>query len=205
MRPVFLAIALLLACSCAAPRPAPVAAPEVPAPAPAAPAEEIVSGTVRVTASALNVRREPSADAEVIAQVKKGTSLGVLRSDESWMKVRLADGRTGWVAERFVAREGASQKKRVAAKRGGCPADSDFAFLEAPLPAFSDSGAHGLVIVEATVNAKGSVTSTKVVSNATGDEALAFLAAREIKSAKFSPPIRDCGPRAFVYTYRKMF
>jgi len=205
MRPVFFVVALLLACSCAAPPPAPVAAPDVPAPAPAAPAEEIVSGTVRVTASALNVRREPSAEGEVIAQVKKGTSLDVLRSDESWMKVRLADGSTGWVAERFVARDGASQKKRATAKRGGCPADSDFAFLETPVPSFSDSGAHGLVIVEASVNTKGTVTSTKVVSNETGDEALAFLAAREIQSAKFSPPIRDCGPRAFVYTYRKMF
>ena len=199
-------VALLFVCSCAAPPPAaPVAAPELPAPTPAAPVEEVVSGTVRVTTSALNVRREPASDAEVIAQVKKGTALGVLKSDESWMKVRLADGSTGWVAERFVAREGAAQKTRVAAKRGGCPADSDFAFLETPTPAFAEGGAHGLVIVEASVNTKGMVTSTKVVPNATGDEALAFLAAREIQSAKFSPPIRDCGPRAFVYTYRKMF
>jgi len=206
MRPFLPCVALLVVCSCAAPPPpAPVAAPELPAPVPPAPAEEVVSGTVRVMASALNVRREPAADGEVIAQVKKGTALGVLQSDESWMKVRLADGSTGWVAERFVSREGASQKKRAHAKRGSCPADSDFAFLETPMPAFSDSGAHGLVVVEATVNTKGSVTSTKVISNATGDEALAFLAAREIKSAKFSPPIRDCGPRAFVYTYRKMF
>ena len=206
MRPVLsVVIALLFVCSCAAPPPpAPVAAPELPAPA-AAPAEEIISGTVRVTASALNVRREPAADAEVIAQVKKGTALGVLASDESWMKVRLADGSTGWVAERFVAREGASQKKRSTGKRGSCPADSDFAFLETPTVAFAEGGAHGLVIVEATVNTRGTVTSTKVVSNATGDEALAFLAAREIQSAKFSPPIRDCGPRAFVYTYRKVF
>jgi TonB family protein len=207
MRPVLSVVtALLFVCSCAAPPPpAPVVAPESLEPPPAAPAEEIVSGTVRVTASALNVRREPSPDGEVIAQVKKGTALGVLKSDESWMKVRLADGSTGWVAERFVAREGASQKKRATAKRGSCPADSDFAFLETPTVAFAEGGAHGLVIVEATVNAKGTVTATKVVSNATGDEALAFLAAREIQSAKFSPPIRDCGPRAFVYTYRKMF
>jgi TonB family protein len=207
MRPVLsVVVALLVVCSCAPPPPpAPVAAPEMPTPQPAAPAEEIVSGTVRVTASALNVRQEPSADGEVIAQVKKGTALGVLKSDESWMKVRLADGSSGWVAERFVAREGASQKKRPVAKRGGCPADSDFAFLEMPTPAFADRGAHGLVVVEATVNTKGAVTSTNVVSNATGDESLAFLAVREIQSAKFSPPIRDCGPRAFVYTYRKMF
>lgn len=205
MRRVCLVVALLFVCSCAAPPPAPVAAPEMPVvPAPA-PVEESVSGTVRVTASALNVRREPSSDGEVIAQVKKGTALGVLRSDESWMKVRLADGSIGWVAERFVAREGASQKKRAPAKRGSCPADSDFAFLEMPTPTFSDSGAHGLVVVEATVNTKGIVTAAKVIANGTGDEALAFLTVREIKSAKFSPPIRDCGPRAFIYTYRKTF
>jgi len=205
MRPVFcLAILVLIVCSCAAPPPpAPVAVPEMPTPAPAS-VEEVVSGSVRVTASALNVRQEPSPDAEVIAQVKKGTELGVLRSEESWMKVRLADGSVGWVADRFVTDVGA-QKKRAAAKRGSCPADSDFAFLETPTIAFSEIGAHGLVVVEANVNAKGMVTSTKVVSNETGDEALAFLTEREIKSAKFSPPIRDCGPRAFIYTYRKMF
>jgi uncharacterized protein YgiM (DUF1202 family) len=206
MRPVFVVVALLLlVCSCAAPPPpAPVAAPVFVVPPPA-PVEEAVSGSVRVTASALNVRREPSADAEVIAQVMKGTELGVLRSEESWMKVRLADGSVGWVAERFVSFGGAAQKKRMTAKRGTCPADSDFAFLETPTVAFSEIGAHGLVVVEASVNTKGMVTSTNVISNATGDESLAFLTEREIRSAKFSPPIRDCGPRAFVYTYRKLF
>lgn len=208
MRPVFaVVVALLFVCSCAAPPPpAPAAAPEIEAPPPPRePAAETVSGTVRVTASALNVRRDPAPDADVIAQVKKGTPLGVLRSNESWMKVQLADGSTGWVAERFVSRDGASPKKRAAAKRGGCLPDSDFAFLETPTIALSDSGARGLVVVEASVNTAGTVTSTKVISNATGDETLAFLAAREIKSAKFSPPIRNCGPRAFVYTYRKVF
>jgi uncharacterized protein YgiM (DUF1202 family) len=204
MRPLTLAITLLVLCSCAAPPPpAPVVAPE-PEPAPPPVVEETVTGSVRVTASALNVRREPSSDAEVVTQVKKGTELGVLRSDESWVKVRLADGSTGWVAERFVSSGGAAQKK-TKAKRSGCLPDSDFAFLETPTPTFSDSAAHGLVVVEATVNTKGIVTATKVVSNGTGDEALAFLTAREIKSAKFSPPIRDCGPRAFIYTYRKTF
>jgi len=205
MRRVLLALSLLIVCSCSAPpAPPPVAVPETPPPPPAE-IEEKVSGTVRVTASALNVRREPSSDAEVIVQVKKGTELGVLRGDESWMKVQLADGSIGWVAERFVVRDGASRKKSASAKRGSCPPDSDFAFLEMPMPTFSDSGAHGLVVVEATVNTKGIVTSTKVISNGTGDEALAFLTAREIKSATFSPPIRNCGPRAFIYTYRKMF
>lgn len=206
MRPILVFALSLLVCSCAAPPPAaPVAVPEDSAPPPAAAVEEIITGKVRVTASALNVRKDPSTDAEVIAQVKKGTELGVLRSEESWMKVRLADGSAGWVSERFVSSGESATKKRAATKRGNCPADSDFAFLETPTVALSEIGAHGLVVVEASVNTKGIVTSTKVVSNATGDETLAFLTEREIKTAKFSPPIRNCGPRAFIYTYRKMF
>jgi len=207
MRRVVVLLSLLIVCSCATPpAPVPAAAPSTPPPPPAPTLEDTVTGSVRVTASALNVRREPSTDAEVLRQVKRGTELGVLRGDDSWMKVRLADGTIGWVAARFVAEKNASSTpRRATTKRGGCAPDSDYAFLETPTPTFSDSGAHGLVVVEANVNAKGMVTSTKLISNTTGDEALAFLAEREIKSAKFSPPIRDCGPRAFIFTYRRTF
>jgi TonB family protein len=206
MRLLFL-LCFVLLLSCSAPPP-PVAAPEaVPPPRPAAAVEERVTGTVRVTASALNVRREASSDADVLLQVKKGTALAVLAADESWTKVRLEDGRVGWVASRFVARDGeqrAGNSSRTAPKKkGGC--ESDYAFVKAPTPSFSDRGAHGLVVVEANVNAKGVVTSTRVVSNNTGDESLAFLAEREIKSARFSPPMRNCQPRAFIFTYRRTF
>ena len=158
-------------------------------------------GTVRVTASALNVRAAASSEAAVVTQVKKGTALDVLSSGESWTKVRLGDGEVGWVASRFVSGGETARKKRS----GSCPPDSDYAFVDTPLMAFSESGAHGLVVVEATVSTKGSVTGTKVVSNNTGDEALAFLAEREIKGATFSPPIRNCVPRAFIFTYRRTF
>ncbi|HEX7833232.1 MAG TPA: TonB family protein, partial [Thermoanaerobaculia bacterium] len=130
------------------------------------------------------------------------TSLDVLSEGDSWTKVRLADGQEGWVASRFVAQPQAARKL---SKKKGCPVDSDFAFVETPTPRFSDSGAHGVVVVEANVNVSGKVTSTKVISNGTGDEALAFLAAKEIQSAKFSPPIRNCVARAFIFTYRRTF
>jgi TonB family protein len=178
-----------------------VAAPATPPPPPpVAAVAETVSGSVTVLASALNVRREPSTDAEVVRQLKKGAVLGVVRSEDGWVRVRLDDGTFGWVAERFVGRPGVKAKKT-----GKCPADSDFAFEETPTLAFSDSGAHGMVVVEANVDVKGVVTATKVVSNSTGDQALAFLAQREIKSARFSPPIRSCVPRAFIFTYRRTF
>lgn len=207
LTPVVLAVVLSVAC--AAPPPAPEVVPE---PAAAAPPAAVVKqeeekgiGTVRVTASALNVRAEPSTDAAVLTQVKRGQTFDLLREDDSWVKVRLASGETGWVAARFVSSGKAPAATTTKKRKGSCPADSDYAFTETPMLAFSDSGAHGTVVVEANVNTKGVVTSTKLVSNGTGDEALAFLAEREIKGAKFDPPIRNCVPRAFVFTYRRTF
>jgi TonB family protein len=203
MRPRrFVVLALLLLCGCAAPPPTPVAAPSTPPPPPpVAAVAETVNGSVTVLASALNVRQEASTDTEVVRQLKKGAVLGVVRTADGWVRVRLDDGTFGWVAERFVGRPGVKAKK----SGGKCPGDSDFAFEETPTLAFSDSGAHGMVVVEANVSANGAVTGTKVVSNSTGDEALAVLAQREIRSARFSPPIRSCVPRAFIFTYRRTF
>jgi TonB family protein len=191
-----LPVLFLIACA----TPAPPSAPE-PEPVAATPAiEEQVTGTVRVTASVLNVRADAAMDAEIVAQAKKHQTLSVLREQDAWMKVRLAGGETGWVASRFVTRGNLAPRPR-----GGCPPDSDYAFLDATPLAFSERGAHGLVVVEANVNAKGTVTSTKLVSNNTGDPALGPLAEKEIRAAKFSPPIEHCAPRAFIFTYRRTF
>ena len=203
MRRVLLLTTFLFACAQPAPKPEPVAPPP-PEPVAAKPTknDEKVIGTVRVTATALNVRSEPSTDADVVKQVKKGEALSVLVSLDAWVKVRVVSGEVGWVAARFISSGKVAQKKT---KSKGCPADSDFAFVETPTLAFSDSGAHGVVVVDANVNVSGSVTRTKVVSNSTGDDALGFLAEREIKAARFSPPIRNCAPREFVFTYRRTF
>lgn len=196
-----LPLLLLVAFACATPPPPPPAVSPEPEPVvETKPAVEPVIGTVTVTATALNVRREASTDADVVLQAKKGERLDVLSRDESWVKVRLATGESGWVAARFVS-DGQAKKKA----KGGCPSDSDFAFTKTPTLAFSDRPAKGQVVVDATVNTKGDVTSTKLVSNTTGDETLAFLAQREIKEAKFSPPIRNCVPRTFIFTYRRTF
>lgn len=187
---------LLLAVACAAPpTPAPKTAP--------APADDRVVGTVRVTATALNVRADSSTDAEVIKLVRKGEKLSLLKDGGDWLKVKLASGEVGWVSAQHVARDGAKQARSK--RSGSCPADSDFAFVKTPLPSFSDKPKPGMVVVDASVNTKGDVVSTKVVSNSTGEEALAFLTQREIKSAKFTAPIRNCVPRSFIYTYKRTF
>jgi len=171
------------------------------------PAAEAVIGLARVVTNTLNVRSAPSLDGEILTQVKKGERLSVLQNGEDWLRIKLDDGTVGWVSRALIAVDGQSASKKAAAKprRGGCPPDSDFTFAKTPTPSFSDSAKHGLVVVEAYVNTKGDVTSTKVVSNTTGDESLAFLAQREMKQSKFVVPIRNCVPREFIFTYRRSF
>src|ERR1700688_1147396 len=98
MRRLSLPLAVVLAglVRCAAPAPsAPAAAPEpAPVPAPAAPTEPAALGTVRVTTSTLNVRKEPATSAEVVAQVKRNDRLAVLPTRIDRSTVRLADGTT---------------------------------------------------------------------------------------------------------------
>lgn len=162
---------------------------------------ERVTGSVTVSASSLNVRSEPSASATLVTKVRRGTKLDILSEEKGWIRVRLARGETGWVSAQHVSRGGAAASK----KRRGCLPDSDYSFAKTPTPSFSDSGAHGLVVVEATVDVKGNVTATKIVSNSTGDEALGFLTEREIRAAKFVAPVRNCVPRTFIFTYKRSF
>jgi uncharacterized protein YgiM (DUF1202 family) len=182
--------------------------PPAPAPPPVSrPAEEAVIGAARVMTNSLNVRSAPSLEGEILVQVKKNDRLSILQSGDDWIRVRLADGTTGWVSRALIAIDGQSSSKVPGGKprRAGCPPDSDFQFARTPVPAFSDSSKHGLVVVDAYVNVNGDVTSTKVVTNNTGDETLAQLAQREMKNAKFVAPVRACVLREFIYTYRRTF
>jgi TonB family protein len=191
MKKLLLATMILAACS-TPPPPAPETAP------PAAPGQEPAIGTVKVTANTLNVRREASASSDVIGQVRRGERLALLSSSDQWDRIRLGTGEIGFVSVDHVIREGMRSRR-------GCPADADYQFTKTPTPAFSDSSAHGVVTVEANVDQGGNVTSTKLIANTTGDEALGVLAEREIRNARFSPPIRNCVPKAFIFTYKRSF
>lgn len=188
---------LLLFAACAGPPP-PTPAPPPP-PSQGLPAEERAIGSVRVNASTLNVRA--AANGEVVGQARRGERLAVLQDDGDWLRVRRADGSTGWVSSQHVVREGAAARPR----RGGCPPDSDFSFIKPPKPSFPENASHGIVTIEAGVDATGSVVSTRVVANTTNDQSLAALAERELREAKFAPPVRNCVAKAFIYTYKRSF
>jgi TonB family protein len=195
MRKSVLVLVLLAACGAPAPPPRPV--PEMPQIAP--PAEEKAIGTVRVSATMLNVRQDASTDAAVVTQARRGDQLTLLAEKDGWSKVKLPTGEIGFVSSQYLS--GGKPRK----SKPGCPSDSDFAFVKTPLASFSETGPHGLVVVDATVNTSGDVTATKVISNSTGDESAASMAQREIRAAKFTPPYRNCVPRTFIFTYKRSF
>ncbi len=184
-----------------APVPEPVPQPAAPAPTPRSPEEPATIGTVRVNVSTLNVRAEASVSAEIVGHVRRGERLTLLSDAGDWLRVKLNDGASGWVSSQLVVREGAAARPR----RGGCQPDSDYSFVTAPKPTFSEGGKHGMVVIEASVDGRGIVTSTRVVSNETHDDGLASIAEREVRDARFAPPIRNCAPKAFFFTYKRAF
>ncbi len=205
-----MAIGFLLLEACGSTSPSQPAPPEITVPMPASVpvAEPPLLGVVRVTASTLNVRREPTTTADVVSRTKRGDHLTLVSVGNDWMQVELANGNRGWVSSQYVTRDRAEPPRASshATRRGpGCAPDSDYRFVRTPTPVFSDSGAHGLVVVEGNVDEGGKVLSTRVVSNTTGDEALAFMAERELKGASFEAPVRNCVARAFIFTYTRTF
>jgi len=192
---IVVAALLIVAAACQTSAPPP---PPTPAPVAAQPAAEAAPApapeTVRVTGSKLNVRASPTTAAASVARVKKGDQLAVLGRDGEWVQVKLADGTTGWVSGRYVA-AGAP-----------CPADKASAELLSDVPLSLREGATiGQVVIDATVDASGSVASTKVVQDTTGTPELRERALAEVNALKFSPPVRDCKPVPFVYTYTRNF
>lgn len=191
---------ILVGCGGSAPAPQPAPSSH-PATSGSASSVEKVIGSVKVSAASLNVRAEANGESQILAHTRRGERLSVLADSGDWLRVRLGDGTTGWVSSQHVLREGSVARPR----RPGCPADSDFRFLTTPRPEFSESQSHGIVKVDASVDASGNVTVTRIVSNSTGDPSLGSLAEREIRGARFSPPIRNCVGRAFIFSYKRSF
>jgi len=181
----------LAGCKTAAPPPPPVPVPVVPAAeAKPTPPQEYV----RVTGSRLNVREQPATSAAPVARVKKGERLAVLGRDGEWFQVRLADGATGWVHGKYVRSE------------EPCTPDKATAELLSGVPlSFTEGSSIGKVVLEATVDATGSVASTKVVQDTTGIPELVQRAESEARTLKFSPPVHNCRPVPFIYTYTRNF
>lgn len=69
--------------------------------------------TVRVAVDTANVRKEPAKTAEVIHQVTRGDTYTVADEKFGWYKIKLANGKDGWIAGYIVVDAG-SQKNVTA-------------------------------------------------------------------------------------------
>ncbi len=173
-------------------------APPPPAPVPVVPAAEAKPTPpqeyVRVTGTRLNVREKPTTGAAAVARVKKNERLAVLGRDGAWVRVQLADGTSGWVHGKYVRAD------------MPCSADKPTAELLSDVPlSFTEGASAGKVVLDATVDATGSVASIKVVQDTTGIPELVERAESEVRALRFSPPVRNCRPVPFVYTYTRNF
>jgi uncharacterized protein YgiM (DUF1202 family) len=192
-------VAVLVGCQSSQPPPPPPPFPVQTRPDTGeAPAESLT-----VLASTLNVRVEPSTSGAIVAKVSRGDRVTVLKREGAWSRIQTSAGDIGWVSSEHIGK--ASKPAGHGRGRSGCPPDRELAFDHTPTPSFSQEGAHGLVVVEAGVDTEGHIRSTHVVSNSTGDPSLAARAENELKTAKFIAPIRNCVPRAFIYTYKRSF
>ena len=89
-----------------APAPAPTPAPPAPvAPAGPPPGQEPVTAAPQVTRvlvirpAQANFRAAPGTNGRIVAVLRKGTRVEVLEARNQWYRVKLADGREGWIAE----------------------------------------------------------------------------------------------------------
>ena len=102
----FLVAALLLGAACSTPPPAPETTPQ---PQPAG--QEKAIGTVKVTATTLNVRREASSTSEVIAKVNKGDRLALLSVSDDWDRVLGLPGDVDDLFLHIAGRRGSMARK----------------------------------------------------------------------------------------------
>jgi TonB family protein len=181
----------LWACASAPPLPPPAPEPAPAAePAPAPQAAE-VSWIVRKT---VNVRETPSTQAATVAKAAKGTRLTSFEEKDGWVRVKLADTRTGWI------------RKDLLKKDEGCLPDRKEALVEPPMLRMSDApGPKGKVVVEADIDESGNVKAVRVVTNETGSPERAESVMAEVRTVKFRPPVRKCKVSGFTYVYSRTF
>ncbi len=80
--------------------PAPTGPRSSPAPSSAPPsAERPEPSLLFVSVARANLRQAPDLKARILAVLTKGTKLAVLEKSPQWYRVRLDDGKEGWVAE----------------------------------------------------------------------------------------------------------
>lgn len=62
-----------------------------------------------VNATTLNVRSTPSTSSAVVATLKKGQAITVLKTSGAWLQIKTPSGKTGWVAKQYTSTQPTSK------------------------------------------------------------------------------------------------
>jgi uncharacterized protein YgiM (DUF1202 family) len=139
----------------------------------------------------VDVHARPSADSPVIVKFLPGETVSILSRRGEWVEARTATG-SGWLRASAL-RDAAAAKQE----------DDNLTprFRKAPAPVTQPS-ARGEIVLEATVNTDGDVTSVKTLSNTTGTDSLVAQNTAALRGAKFYPIVQKGKRREFIYEYR---
>lgn len=166
-----LLLSLLLTTGCSSPPSEPIPAPAAtPSPRP---------GPRFVQASSLNLRSAPDAGAPRVASLRINTATQVLGKQGDWRRVRLGDGREGWVPGEYLASE------RLAL------ADAKRAALAATGP---DALAWWQRAAAIAPDDPEALAGLAAAYRATGQEQLAAQVARAVERLADGDPVRACLP-----------
>lgn len=146
-----------------------------------------------VGANELPVHAKPDDASPIVSTYGSGESVSILaRGHDGWVEVRTATG-TGWAhgAELRNAAEARTHEADNLTPR----------FRKAPSPV-TQTTARGDIVLEATVNTDGEVTSVKTLRNTTGSMGLEQKNRSELEGAKFFPIVQKGQRVPFTYEYR---
>ena len=144
-----------------------------------------------VSGPELPVRERAEEAAPVMTTYQRGESVSVMSEQGDWVEIRVGD-RTGWAKKDAVGTaEEASQTSDVDAVRFAKPA-----------PSVINLTAKGEIYIEADVNTDGDVVNTRIISNSTGNPALAIQNAAALRQAKFYPITKNGQRTPFKYYHR---
>lgn len=177
---MFFAFLLLFACS-----------NTPPAAAPSNDAKAAID-TLYVGVPRLTLYAQPSDVAPVVTSYGYTESVSILSRKGGWSEVRTFDGGSAWVHSNELI--GAAAVQEV---------------LENPVPRFAvtpqqipSPRTHGVIVMQARVNAEGEVIDVLPAQNTTGRDDLFEANADALRRARFYPLIDKKGQRAsFTYEY----
>ena len=140
------------------------------------------------------IRSAPNAQAEVASTRKVGEKVSILAEQGEWSEVEITLGSSGWM-----------QKSALSDSPESGSTAENVRFALPPNPVYSQGGAKGEILLEASVNTDGDVTSVRTILNTTGNAALEAKNQEELKKAKFYPMIRHGKTEPFIYVHRAQY